>query len=70
VFGDGNAGGVADKIDVVEVDDIFECDWVARNASPARTSRAMPVPLGFFGVSPKRTSDDLTPISNRLISEI
>jgi hypothetical protein len=29
VFGCRNAGGVADKIDIVEVDDIFGYDWVA-----------------------------------------
>jgi len=32
----------------MEVGDIFEYDWVVRNASPARTSRAMPVRLGLL----------------------
>jgi hypothetical protein len=45
-FGCRNACGIVDKIDIVEVDDIFGYDWGAR--APR-----------VLVLAPKRTSDDL-----------
>ena len=54
---------------IVEVDEIFEYDWIARVSlravgSTEPEARAMPVPARTFGVSPKRTSDDPILISD------